>query len=97
MGSKASVLPALSRAVTQGSLRKLERRTQLHQLVLGKRLPMKFPRMPAAPRPCPPRKGHVAQFAFQPVCLPTYLPASCPVLRQDPPLPWGLWVSSEAA
>lgn len=54
-------------AVTQGSLRKLERRTQLHQLVLGKQLRMRRSiYVPTAPRPplCPPSKGCTALFAF---------------------------------
>lgn len=47
MGSRGRVLPAQSWAVTQGSLGKLERRTQLHQLVPGRWLPVKSPRVPA--------------------------------------------------
>lgn len=58
-------------AVTQGSFRKLHRRTQLQQLVLRKRLRMmKLVCMPVAPRHplCPPSKGRPALFASQPSC-----------------------------
>lgn len=105
MGSRGRVLPARSWAVTQGSLRKLERRTQLHLLVLGNRLPMmKFLCMPTAPRRAHQVKGTQPYlpfnlFAFHPTCL---LAAWCCGRSPSPPplLPanthtgLGLWVSS---
>lgn len=80
-----------SRAVTQGSLRKLDRRTQLHQLVLGKQLRMmKFVYMPAAPDP---HRAHQVK-GTQP-CLPFGHPAGCLAVGRSPPL--GLWLRLESA
>lgn len=65
------MLPAVGLGSDSGKPQEMERRTQLHQLELGKQLPvMKFVHAPAAPRPPPrpPSQGLAALFAFHPPC-----------------------------
>lgn len=91
VGSRAGCCQPWSWVVTQGSLRKLERRTQLHQLVLGKQLQMmKFFYMPTIPQtPTVPTKSR----AHSPVCLSATLLAAwgCRPIHPPPPHPHPLF------
>lgn len=77
--------------MTQASLRKLERKTALHQLVLGKQLQMmKF----VCQQPPDPHSAHQVK-GTQPY-LPFNYPVSCLGLWAGPS-PLGRWLSLEVA